>query len=45
MAVSWHFEDLVRLPEPITEPAAQTQLNARRHDRLRGGLHEYEQAA
>ena len=33
------------LPDPITEPAALTQLNVRRHDRLGGLLHEYDHAA
>ncbi len=33
------------LPEPITEPVALARLRARRHDRLGGLLHEYEQAA
>jgi hypothetical protein len=32
------------LPEPITDPAALTQLQVHRHDRLGGPLHEYEDA-
>ncbi|MFG1955882.1 integrase [Micromonospora sp. NPDC048830] len=30
------------LPEPITDPAALARLNAHRHDRLGGLLHDYE---
>ncbi|GGL20657.1 integrase core domain-containing protein [Mangrovihabitans endophyticus] len=33
------------LPDPTTKPAALTHLHVRRHDRLGGLLHEYEQAA
>jgi putative transposase len=33
------------LPEPITDTAAITHLQIRRHDRLGGLLHEYEHAA
>ena len=33
------------LPEPIAEPAALARLRLRRHDRLSGLLHEYDQAA
>ncbi|WP_030439811.1 integrase core domain-containing protein [Actinoplanes subtropicus] len=33
------------LPDPITEPAALAQPRIRRHDRLGGVLHEYENAA
>jgi transposase InsO family protein len=33
------------LPEPITEPATLARLRIRRHDRLGGLLHEYDQAA
>lgn len=33
------------LPQPITEPAAITQLHIHRHDRLGGLLHEYQHAA
>ena len=33
------------LPEPITEPAALARFRIRRHDRLGGILHEYDQAS
>jgi hypothetical protein len=33
------------LPEPSPDPATLTQLRVRRHDRLGGLLHEYENAA
>jgi hypothetical protein len=33
------------LPQPVTEPAAVTQLRIRRHDRLGGLLHEYQHVA
>jgi hypothetical protein len=33
------------LPEPIHDPYRLAHLNIRRHDRLGGLLHEYEQAA
>jgi transposase InsO family protein len=33
------------LPDPITDPDAITNLSIRRHDRLGGILHEYQQAA
>jgi putative transposase len=33
------------LPEPGTDPTQITRLDARRHDRLGGILHEYQQAA
>jgi Integrase core domain len=33
------------LPEPITDPATLARLRIRRHDRLGGLLHEYDQAA
>jgi putative transposase len=33
------------LPSPITDAGTITDLNIRRHDRLRGLLHEYEHAA
>ena len=33
------------LPDPITKPAALTQLHIRRHDRPGGLLHEYDHAA
>jgi putative transposase len=36
---------LLALPEPITDPAAITQLRIHRRDRLGGLIHEYEHAA
>jgi transposase len=40
-----NLRPLRALPEPITDPAALTRLNAHRNDRLGGLLHEYENAA